>query len=173
MNLFEVVAYGEGSFDSTKVLRKAELAFNTPLGKIGSFIWQRARTSLRRPRRLRISELTPARQRIFESRSRSAEQHGDRLPTLPYASSKPGEPPRTPTGRLRDSIMFSVDEQQHSTVIGPIKLNGSSHAPTVLEFGGTEPFHGHQVDIKARPFMQPALMAEINAMPQLFEGVFK
>lgn len=50
----------------------------------------------------------------------------------------PGRPPRSPTKRLKDAIVFSVDKPAGEAVIGPtltvIGRIGSTH-----EFGGTEP----------------------------------
>lgn len=51
--------------------------------------------------------------------------------------SRPGSPPRSPTGRLKKAIFFQVDKATQSVVIGPTRsavgLIGRTH-----EFGGVE-----------------------------------
>jgi len=98
-------------------------------------------------------------------------------------SSKPGETPRSQTGRLRRFIMFAHDRSTNSVVVGPATLGGKGKVPQVLEYGGisrialTRPKlgKGHKasgakrrfrwektgqfknVVIARRPFMGPAL----------------
>lgn len=56
--------------------------------------------------------------------------------------SKPGNPPSSPTGRLKKSILFFYDKKAKSVVIGPIKFSGvqlrqtNKPVPAVLEYGG-------------------------------------
>jgi len=73
--------------------------------------------------------------------------------------SKPGEPPASPTGQLRNSILFAVEEQRGDVIIGPAKS-------LIAEIGNTHEF-GKRIrgrDYPERPFMGPALEA---AEPQL------
>lgn len=49
--------------------------------------------------------------------------------------SKPGEPPKTRSGRLKDTIRFAEDERTGNVLVGPV--GGSSNVPHILEYGGT------------------------------------
>lgn len=55
--------------------------------------------------------------------------------------SLPGKPPRSPTGRLKDAIVFSVDRPAGAAVIGPT-LSVLGRIGHTHEFGGTEPPKG-------------------------------
>lgn len=63
---------------------------------------------------------------------------GERVRVGAYKPSEPGKPPKSPTGRLRRSIVFDVDKAKGDAVIGPTKsgvgLIGRTH-----EFSGVEP----------------------------------
>lgn len=51
--------------------------------------------------------------------------------------SKPGTPPHSHTGRLKNNIFFGWDERNRSVVIGPLKTSQSEPpVPNVLEVGG-------------------------------------
>lgn len=52
--------------------------------------------------------------------------------------SAPGKPPYSRTGRLKDSILYSVDKAAGTVVIGPTK-SGIGRIGQTHEFGGTEP----------------------------------
>lgn len=64
--------------------------------------------------------------------------------TTPH--SKPGDPPFSPTGKLRKSIEFHFDKKEQSVIVGPVKFNQiffNGHGepvrgtvPKVLEEGG-------------------------------------
>ncbi len=105
-------------------------------------------------------------------------------------ASKPGAPPNSHTGLLKQFILFSWDPSSRSVIIGPSKLNRrSENAPEVLEFGGTEnlPAHkitvpdkkrpGHTVEVTipagphtfaARPYMHPAYEANKSKLPEMW-----
>lgn len=59
--------------------------------------------------------------------------------------SRPGDPPRSPTGRLRTLIEFAWDEATQRVVVGPVLTNRpftdgqpvGETIPSVLETGGT------------------------------------
>lgn len=171
--VFELNTRHGGNFDSAMIHRRAEVAFEQPLSKAAAFIWRRAKSSIRKPRRIRREELPADRLRIFESRLIESRAKSLPIPTLPYAPSKPGEPPRTPTGIFRQTIVFAVDTDRSTAVIGPTLLNGRGgrHVPSVLEFGGETEVRGRKVQIEARPYMGPSLRAEVSEMPSLFEGI--
>ena len=86
--------------------------------------------------------------------------------------SMPGEPPHTRQKRLPRSILYGVDkEPSPNVVIGPSnKLTGGlGHA---LECGGPSLVSASTpnkppADIAPRPFMAPALAAEIGELPGL------
>lgn len=80
------------------------------------------------------------------------------------ASSMPGSPPYSQTGMLKRWILFAYDRSSETVVIGPALLNRSNGAPRILEFGGmaTMP-DGSRKYIEPRPYMGPALAAEIEA----------
>lgn len=71
--------------------------------------------------------------------------------------SRPGEPPSSHNGRLRQGILFGLDPGKRSVVIGPRKLNivffGDQGrplkglVPQVLEFGGAVTAIERQIDL--------------------------
>ena len=66
--------------------------------------------------------------------------------------SQPGSPPHTQTGRLKRSIIYSVDRQRQSAIIGP------SHS--IIGPAGAEHEHGggrRKQRFPRRPYMGPAL----------------
>lgn len=50
--------------------------------------------------------------------------------------SKPGEPPSSPTGRLKRTIQYAIEREAKTVVIGPVKTAPGS-TPMILEYGGT------------------------------------
>lgn len=161
-------------FDRGKVLREMDRATARSLSKAGAFVSQRARTSIRRPRQAGVSDLTPEQRAAYEMRVKLAARLGRPRPKRPLASSRPGEPPRTPTGILRRSILFVYDRSSRSVVIGPYDLNRGTGAPRTLEYGGTATItlggQRRQIEVAARPYMRPALAAEVAAgtIPEAF-----
>lgn len=95
-------------------------------------------------------------------------------------SSKPGSPPHSHVGLLRQHIYFSYDFGSKTVVIGPALIttpgrrfatpDGDETVPSVLEYGGSvnmrrrsnRPGQFKKV-IAARPYMGPALDAAKNA----------
>ncbi|MDO4571202.1 MAG: hypothetical protein Q4D38_12515 [Planctomycetia bacterium] len=49
--------------------------------------------------------------------------------------SKPGEPPRSHRGTLREGILYDVNPATATVIVGPIK-NRAGKVPHILEFGG-------------------------------------
>jgi len=106
-------------------------------------------------------------------------------------TSKPGEPPSSHAGQLRDFIYFSFDPQSESVVIGPERLNAKiGSTPEVLEYGGdnvvaTYRRSGYKkgdnsrivskrtIHVKARPFAQPALEKELPKLPEMWRNSVK
>jgi phage gpG-like protein len=73
----------------------------------------------------------------------------------------PGQPPHTRQGRLKESILYSVDQRRQEAVIGPaasvVGTAGSAH-----EHGGR--FRGARYP--RRPFMSPVLQNNLNRLPK-------
>ena len=89
-------------------------------------------------------------------------------------SSRPGEPPSSHTGLLKQFIFFGYDENRRSVVIGPVVLaRKSSGIPEVLEHGGNITIQwgrarGKTVFIESRPFMGPAFECELEKVSSLW-----
>lgn len=94
--------------------------------------------------------------------------------------SPPGKPPSSHVGLLKQFLFFSYDRSTESVVVGPALITRPSGAPETLEYGGratierqrfvSGPKYGnrvrrvkekHKVRISKRPFMRPALKAEL------------
>lgn len=95
-------------------------------------------------------------------------------------TSEPGKPPTNRTGLLKRFLFFSWDASSQSVVIGPEKLSGVADGRSLrrLEFGGTGTVIDKQgtarrVRYKARPYMQPALDAAKQKLPELWRGAIQ
>jgi phage gpG-like protein len=79
--------------------------------------------------------------------------------------SAPGEPPHTRRGQLRRAIVYAVDAQEQTAIIGPresvVGVSAEAH-----EFGGE--FRGEKYP--ERPFMGAALEEELDIIPAGFAG---
>lgn len=53
--------------------------------------------------------------------------------------SKPGNPPHSHKGQLRNLLFYAYDPNTESAVAGPARLTRSTEAPATLEFGGSVP----------------------------------
>lgn len=73
-------------------------------------------------------------------------------------SSPPGHAPYDKVGTLRRFIIYQMDDQAKSVVIGPKFLRKKSKdAPSALEKGGTATnYKGRVIRVEKRPFMVPA-----------------
>ena len=136
-------------FDKPAVTHAVDGAARRVLSKFGAFVRRTARQSIRKPRRKPVGELS-------ESERRKYTKTGYR----PFASSKPGDPPRTPTKRLRKSILFGYDRAERSVSIGPAKFDSKDVPGTIEHSGPTRLPGGRVANIEARPFMGPALDKE-------------
>jgi hypothetical protein len=76
--------------------------------------------------------------------------------------SGPGQPPSVHTGLLKDRLFFGYDPSNRSVVVGPERI-GKADAPPLLEFGGSTTRRGKPARYRPRPFMAPALDAEVRA----------
>jgi len=95
--------------------------------------------------------------------------------------SPPGKPPRVVDGRLKKYLFFIVDRQEPVAVtVGPASFGPQYDAPRALEFGGVVTrktfsrgrVRSMQVELEARPYMQPAYEKTENKLPDLFAKAF-
>lgn len=81
------------------------------------------------------------------------------------AVSRPGSPPSSHVGTLRDNIFFSYDTASKSVVVGPALTAtarraqplGGSTVPSLLEVGGEAKRGTRGLLYRPRPYMGPAL----------------
>lgn len=78
---------------------------------------------------------------------------------------KPGDPPHTRKGQLRRSIVYSVDRQRESAIIGP-RHSVVGTAAAAHEFGGE--FRGQRYP--QRPFMGPTLEENASRLGRHWAG---
>jgi len=92
-------------------------------------------------------------------------------------ASAPGRPPHSHSGLLKRFIFFAYEPGPRSVVIGPARLNGygQGEAPALLEYGGklrrtATGRNGtvYRVEIRQRPYMQPAFEREKSKLPALW-----
>jgi hypothetical protein len=93
-------------------------------------------------------------------------------------ASAPGKPPHSHVGTLRRFIFFGLDQSKESVAIGPVLVKANTQtAPKALEFGGQSVgiSQGKRKvkNIRARPFMRPALEAERNNIPEIWRNSVK
>lgn len=97
------------------------------------------------------------------------------------SSSRPGKPPISHTGLLKDNIFYGVERSTVSGVVGPALLNGSTGAPQVLEEGGQimlsngKPMlrDGKPVYIEPRPYMGPAFNYALPVIDDQWRGAVR
>jgi hypothetical protein len=90
--------------------------------------------------------------------------------------SAPGTPPRSHSGLLRDFILFALDPETLTVVIGPSKLPGMiGDAPRALEYTGQSRAWrygvpgGVPIQFAPRPYMRPAFEQVWPQFPQMVE----
>lgn len=137
-------AFKAGFFDRKAVTNSVDKATRKVLSKFGAFVRTRARRSIRKRKGV----------------------------------SMPGGPPHSHTGRLRNFIFFAYDQFRRSVVIGPARLNAVASRTTLpaLEYGGKSVVREggrrsgrtRTINVKARPFMGPALEAERPKLPAMW-----
>jgi len=155
-------------FDRRRIIDSLDATAAQGASRWGAYVRRTARTSIRKARRQRLTELTPDERRRFRIREEYAQRQGRPKPKLPFLPSEPGEPPRSVTGLLKDFLFFAYDPQRRSVVVGPAKLNGGSGAPQILEEGGFATFPtGKRVYIRQREYMGPAFEKNIHHLPRM------
>ena len=158
------IGYRAGFFDSAAVIKAVDKATRRVLSKFGAFVRTRAKTSIRKRKGV----------------------------------SPPMGPPYSHVGTLRKFLFFSWDSSTRSVVVGPERVSGTkdSDAPHRLEYGGNVAGNGREIFItnavgrdargryasqgktkvvlngtlkyKPRPFMGPALQAELPGLPAMW-----
>lgn len=94
-------------------------------------------------------------------------------------SSRPGNPPKSHLGFLKNLILWAYDNARQSVVIGPlVKAGRSGVAIRALEYGGTTVLKTREgmkhAYIDERPYMRPAfLIAKERLIPQVFKDAMK
>ena len=83
-------------------------------------------------------------------------------------ASAPGSPPNTRQGLLKRSLLFGVDKQRESAVIGPAE-NIIGTAMVAHEFGGRY----RKRRYPKRPLMGPTLVKTATKLPDLWEKSVK
>lgn len=87
------------------------------------------------------------------------------------SSAKPGNPPKSHVGTLRDLIFFGYDDDTNSVVIGPTLFRKQEPTcPNLLEFGGQINKGGKTRFYHEFPFMAPSLEEVENELIGEFEG---
>lgn len=146
---FDFKAVQKTFFDREKVAKLADKKTKSALAKFGAFVRRRAKSSIRKRKK----------------------------------PSAPGQPPSSHIGTLKNLIFFAYDEGTKSTVVGPVPF-GAGVAPKALEHGGMSlrkrklrTAKGNErltatrpILIRKRPFMHPAMMAELPKFAGLFRG---
>lgn len=166
---FDVKAYKAMFFDRAAVMNAVDQAARKALSKFGSFVRTTASRSIRKARMKTLAEMTPEERKRYKIRLAIAKRKGLPLPKRPLASSKPGEPPRSITGVLKNLLFFGYEPSRQSVVIGPaISSRSGGEAPPLLEYGGTANRRNRTVTYKKRPFMQPAFEKERPKLSRMF-----
>lgn len=130
-------------FDRKAVMDATDKATRKVLSKFGAFVMTGARRSIRKSKR----------------------------------PSSPGQPPRSHVGTLRRGILFGYDSAGRTVVIGPVLAEHATGAPETLEYGGRAEVTSHKkaivVEIAARPYMHPAMAAELPKLPKMWADSIK
>jgi hypothetical protein len=95
--------------------------------------------------------------------------------------SRPGKPPSSHLGILRDKVFFSWDASRRSLIVGPVLAGSRTGAPEILEYGGEAEIVKREkggtktarVQIAARPYMAPALAKEEPKLPGMWRDSIK
>lgn len=170
---------GRFFFDREKVIEaigKKEAKF---LRHAGNYTKKVAKNSIKTKRKKK-KELTAEERQRYEEQllawKIAGSPKGQRpKPPITDEVSRPGRPPWSKTGLLKDHIYAVADMTTRSATVGPALLNGTSgEAPAALEFGGTvfsERFKA-AINIRPRPFMFPALRASQGKFPEMLRKAF-
>lgn len=151
-------------FDREKVIRSTRAKDRKALSRAGAFVRTSARSSIKSRKHGTISAPgSPPFDHVGYARSQ-------RNRALKKAGMVPLPKPKAADQRGLRVILFGYDERNHSVIIGPLRFGGkrgTSTVPQVLEMGGRSTnYKGRSINIKARPFMRPALERELPQLPK-------
>jgi len=164
MNL-TVSAAKSSFFDRQKVMAAVDRATRKALSKAGAFVRQRAKTSIRYREAPSQPGLPPSAHRTVGSvRKKSGKVVTKKQLVSP----------------LREFMFFSYDRATRTVVVGPALLSGtqSREALHALEHGGPSTVvdprgRRRPITVRARPFMRPAMLAELGNFPTLFANTVR
>lgn len=106
-------------------------------------------------------------------------------------SSRPGRPPNTQTGLIKNAILFAYDPDAASVVIGPVRaksdrrtgrvvtISRASGVWKLLEDGGivrardTRTGKGRTMRYRPRPYMGPAFEKNLARMPDMLRDTVR
>jgi hypothetical protein len=151
-------------FDRQRVIDAVDKATRKVLSKAGAFVRQRAKTLIRYRDRPSAAGSPPSAHRTV---GRVHKKSGKVVTKKQLVSP------------LREFMFFSYDRRTKTVVIGPALLSGtqSSRALHALEYGGPTVIlaggRRKSITIRARPFMRPAMAAEMGTFPGLFSNSVK
>jgi hypothetical protein len=166
----------EGFFDRAKVLRALGKENHAILMKFGLATRRRALKSLK----------------YDDKPSKPGEPpHAHKTRTKKFTSKKTGKVRVRRVSFLREFLYSSYDSTAKSIIIGPTKLDqvAGLEVPSVLEHGGTATiktkvkklpgqkgkatFETRKVHMAPRPFMNPAGMEELKAVPEMWKNAIR
>lgn len=79
--------------------------------------------------------------------------------------SRPGDPPNSKTGDMRNGIAFRVQMQERNVIIGPERDTSKKNSLTLHEFGGTVRGKAGYVPIPNREIRQSQLVEGFPVLP--------
>jgi len=163
-------------FNSKPVMRAVDRATRKVLSRFGAFVRRTAKSSIRKARMKRISELSPEELKSFRMRQAIAKREGKPKPRRPLKSSDPGKPPRNRSGLLKRLLWFGYDIYRRSVVVGP--TTAGPKAAGSIEHGGpvritAGPNKGSIRQMAARPFMRPAMNENLPQLPAMWRDTVK
>lgn len=160
-------------FTDSEVLKHSERVHRRALGRMGSFIRTTARQSIRRHKQAKLGDMTSAERQKFHiqlalfkaGKLKKRDGTPQKRPKKKLLASMPGEPPRSTTRILPNSIFFGYDKSTMSMFVGPIRLGtGTVH---ILEYGGSRSIGSKKIFVQPRPFMAPAYRKELPKWPSM------
>lgn len=152
-------AKAKGEFNPKKVREPTRKTILRTLYRLGGYGHKVAKRSLRRARKIRVSELPDEDQETY--REQKEDYHNgyrDTPPVLRDIISDPGKPPLLHSDRspLKLLTTFAVDENKMTVVWGPKKAEDGIAGD--LEYGRGK-------IKKARPFIRPSLEKTLPKLP--------
>lgn len=149
-------------FDSAEVLRMVDKKAIAALSKFGAFVRQRAKSSIKYKKK---GVSAPGKPPFAHKSSGFTKQKTNK---------KTGETKTQSLSPLRELLFFAYDRSTKTVVVGPVPFRGKSTAPGLLERGGVGVIRRgnkqKKAKFRARPFMKPAMLAELPKFASFFKG---